>query len=297
MENQIIGSAAEELSEELGLINAYTLKTLGADEVFTFTVTLCDNETDRDFDRFSTEALKGLAPMFVGKSGIFDHSMKAKDQTARVFKTWVETDPVRLNRQGEPYAALKAKAYCLRTPSNADFIAQVEGGISKEVSVSCSVARSECTVCGKNTREEACGHIKGRYYRKSGKKVLCCNILSEPFDAYEWSFVAVPAQKAAGVTKSFSGEQSKEAVKTSDDAASFEEEYRNELYREIKRFAAVSSPGNAVVGETLLSAMSIDELKTCRHEMKKAAEKSFTGSQLAAKRSLKQGSENEYFKI
>jgi len=185
----------------------------------------------------------------------------------------------------------------LSMPSNADFIAQVEGGISKEVSVSCSVARSECTVCGKNTREEACGHIKGRYYRKSGKKVLCCNILSEPFDAYEWSFVAVPAQKAAGVTKSFSGEQSKEAVKAAGDTASLEEEYRNELCREIKRFAAVSPPGSAVVGETLLSAMSIDELKTCRCEMKKAAEKGFIGSQLAAKRSLNQGSENEYFKI
>ena len=34
---------------------------------------LCDNEIDRDWERFSPETLKGLAPLFVGKSGIFDH--------------------------------------------------------------------------------------------------------------------------------------------------------------------------------------------------------------------------------
>ena len=31
---------------------------------------------------------------------------------------------------------------------------------------------------------------------------LCCGELTDPYDAYEWSFVAVPAQKLAGVTKS-----------------------------------------------------------------------------------------------
>ena len=30
---------------------------------------------------------------------------------------------------------------------------------------------------------------------------LCCGVLSNPVDAYEFSFVAVPAQPGAGVTK------------------------------------------------------------------------------------------------
>lgn len=38
---------------------------------------------------------------------------------------------------------------------------------------------------------------KGEVY---GSK-LCCGELVNPYDAYEWSFVAVPSQKMAGITK------------------------------------------------------------------------------------------------
>lgn len=38
---------------------------------------------------------------------------------------------------------------------------------------------------------------KGEVY---GSK-LCCGELVNPYDAYEWSFVAVPSQKRAGITK------------------------------------------------------------------------------------------------
>ena len=42
-----------------------------------------------------------------------------------------------------------------------------------------------------------CTHKKGEVY---GSK-LCCGELVNPYDAYEWSFVAVPSQKRAGITK------------------------------------------------------------------------------------------------
>ena len=42
-----------------------------------------------------------------------------------------------------------------------------------------------------------CAHRKGAVY--DGE--TCLAVLSEPLDAYEFSFVAVPAQRAAGVTK------------------------------------------------------------------------------------------------
>lgn len=38
---------------------------------------------------------------------------------------------------------------------------------------------------------------------KSYKGAVCHAVLCEPTDAYEWSFVAVPAQRGAGVTKAF----------------------------------------------------------------------------------------------
>lgn len=43
-----------------------------------------------------------------------------------------------------------------------------------------------------------CTHKMGEVY---GSK-LCCGELVNPYDAYEWSFVAVPSQKRAGITKS-----------------------------------------------------------------------------------------------
>ena len=57
-------------------------RALSAEEVYVFSVTLCDNEVDRDFERFSIPALQGLAPLFLGKSGIFDHDRKASGQSA-----------------------------------------------------------------------------------------------------------------------------------------------------------------------------------------------------------------------
>lgn len=58
-------------NEELAAINAFTKRELKADEVYTFAVRLCDNEVDRDGERFPRETLEELSELFVGKSGIF----------------------------------------------------------------------------------------------------------------------------------------------------------------------------------------------------------------------------------
>ncbi|NMP37111.1 MAG: hypothetical protein GX051_03155 [Clostridiales bacterium] len=191
--------------DELALINMYSKKALCADEVYTFSVVLCDNEIDRDGERFSTQALKTLAELFKGKTGISDHSMKASDQVARIYDTEVETFPDMKTRAGEVYSRLKAKAYTPRNEGNASFIADIEAGIKKEVSVGCAAGRKICSVCGADVHLTGCAHKNGRTY--SGK--LCHTILCDPTDAYEWSFVAVPAQPAAGVIKSFTKKENR----------------------------------------------------------------------------------------
>jgi hypothetical protein len=98
----------------------------------------------------------------------------------------------------------------MRTDKNADLIAEIDGGIKKEVSVCCSVKQEVCSVCGANRKTNPCGHIKGESY--GGK--LCEGILSEPTDAYEWSFVAVPAQPNAGITKSHRADEESQTVKS-----------------------------------------------------------------------------------
>ena len=184
--------------EELDQINRFSKAELREDQVYTFSVRLCDNEVDRDMERFATEDLERLGELFLGKSGIFDHQWSAKGQTARIYRCAVEEEPGRLNHRGEPYKALRAWAYMVRTAANADLILEIDGGIKKEVSVGCSIGKKVCSICGADRQEATCGHQPGKKY--GGR--LCYTLLEDPTDAYEWSFVAVPAQPAAGVTKS-----------------------------------------------------------------------------------------------
>lgn len=182
--------------EELALINGYTRRNLSADEVYVFSVVLCDNDVDRDGERFTVESLFELEKLFVGKSGIFDHDPSAKNQTARIFACSVESVGGRKTALGDDYFRLKARAYMPKSEKNADLILALDSGIIKEVSVGCAVEKIVCSICGENS--DRCQHIKGEKY---GSK-LCCGEMTDPYDAYEWSFVAVPSQKEAGVTKS-----------------------------------------------------------------------------------------------
>lgn len=202
---KVQGDSSVATPEEMELINKLSRRILTADEVYVFSLTLCDNEIDRDFERFTVEALKEMAPLFVGKTGIFDHSMKGRDQIARIFECHVERMEGATTSLGEEYHRLRAKAYLPRTARNQDIIMEIDAGIKKEVSVGCSMASSRCSVCGADLRVSRCSHVKGRPYQKDGREVLCHAELSQPSDAYEWSFVAVPAQPRAGVSKSYKG--------------------------------------------------------------------------------------------
>jgi len=194
--------------EALELISRFARKTPDAEKIYTFSVILCDNEIDRDNERFSTEALETLKNMFVGVTGIFDHSMKSSDQTARIYKTELVRDGSKTTLAGEAYTCLKAWCYMLRTEKNQELINEIDGGIKKEVSISCSVASKICSVCGNDIRSRDCGHTVGE---KS-----CHSILTNPTDAYEWSFVAVPAQRNAGVAKSMKKKGAESIVCTSE---------------------------------------------------------------------------------
>lgn len=189
-------------NNDLELINRLSRKQLKEEDVYIFPVTLCDNEIDRDYESFTVQTLYELKELFIGKTGISDHSMRSSDQSARVFRTWVEETPGRLTKRGEKYTALKAKAYMVRTNKNEDLIKEIDAGIKKEVSVSCCVNKHICSVCGK----ERCGHVRGRTY--DGE--LCYTLLSGATAAYEWSFVAVPAQREAGVTKAYKNKEREE---------------------------------------------------------------------------------------
>ena len=221
--------------EELEQINRFSKAELTADQVYTFSVRLCDNEVDRDFERFGTEDLERLGELFLGKSGIFDHQWSAKGQTARIYRTEVVREPGTVTAAGDEYRWLKGWAYLMRTEKNQELITEIEGGIKKEVSVGCSMGRSVCSVCG--AENGACGHVKGQMY---GDR-LCYLELKEPKDAYEWSFVAVPAQRGAGVLKRY-GQEDRQAALLRKQAA-LGQKYLKELRREVVRLAMLADDG------------------------------------------------------
>ena len=166
----------------LAKINAYARTPLTAEAVYCFRVRLCDDRPDRDFERFDTAALPRMAELFRGKTGICDHQWSADRQVARIFDTQVV-------REDDGASCLMAEAYVLRTERNADLISDIEGGIKKEVSVGCAMGQARCSICGEPYG--TCAHRKGAVY--DGE--TCLAVLSEPLDAYEFSFVAVPAQR------------------------------------------------------------------------------------------------------
>lgn len=221
--------------QELALINQWTRKELTADQVYAFGVRLCDNEIDRDGERFPEETLKQLAELFVGKSGVFDHQWSAKGQTARIYRTELVREESTVTAAGDTYCYLKGYAYMLRTPGNEDLIAEIEGGIKKEVSVGCAVGSRVCSICG--GEPEHCGHIPGQRYEGA----LCCAELRDATDAYEWSFVAVPAQRKAGVMKSLTdcGEDL-EQLKAE---AAMGRRYLSGLRREVARLGGLAQDG------------------------------------------------------
>ena len=202
---------------QLEAINAQARAKLTEDQVYVFSLRLCDDQIDRDMERFDTQALPALAKLFIGKTGIVDHRWSSDSQVARIFAAEVvEEDRV---------SYIKAWAYIRRGGAADEVIADIEAGIKKEVSVGCAMGRAVCSVCG--SEYGSCGHQKGEHY----DGVLCCAILKEPMDAYEFSFVAVPAQPNAGVLKGLgSGRRS---LKELADEFGVQAEYRA-LYKDAR---------------------------------------------------------------
>lgn len=188
-----IRKAAETVSSgaptaaQLEAINALAKTRLNGEQVYVFSLRLCDDRIDRDGERFDTGALPGLAKLFLGKTGILDHRWSTENQVARIFETQVVKE--------KDASYIRAWAYIRRGGKNDELIADIEAGIKKEVSVGCAMAQAVCSICG--SEYGTCGHVKGEYY--DGQ--VCAVILKEPVDAYEFSFVAVPAQREAGVMK------------------------------------------------------------------------------------------------
>ena len=254
--------------DELERVNTFAKAELKEDDVYIFSVLLCDNEVDRDFERFSEVTLKELGELFVGATGICDHDWRSENQVARIYRTELVTEREKKTTLGTPYTYLKGYAYMLRTETNEELIKQIEGGIKRETSIGCSVARSVCSICGESIFD--CVHEKGKTY---GDK-LCYVLLEGAVDAYEWSFVAVPAQKGAGVIKKYDAKENAEleALKKS---AEIGRRYMTELRKEVLRLCLVCDKDFHSALKNSVDTMDEDALIEMKNALEKKAEMMF----------------------
>ena len=102
VKSALLGKGGVPTPEQLAKINLQSKAELKAEQVYCFSVRLCDDQPDRDFERFDTAALPVLAELFIGKTGICDHQWSADRQVARIFDTQVVRED-----DGASFRALK----------------------------------------------------------------------------------------------------------------------------------------------------------------------------------------------
>lgn len=198
----------EPTEDDLKKINKYTLRPFKAEDVFIFKIVMADNEQDdRNYMPFDLKALQDLKKLYPGKPMIKDHMRRADNQIARVFDTELVQNADKKTALGELHTELVGKAYMVRTDSNKDLIAEIEGGIKKEVSTSCTPEKMVCSICGTDNMKKYCRHWPGVKYvvedgSATGSEKRCTMLLSGAKEAWELSFVPVGAQPRAGTHKS-----------------------------------------------------------------------------------------------
>ena len=201
-------SPLEVTDADLKKINKYTLSPVTAEDVFIFKASIADNEQDdRNHMPFNLKALQDLKKLYPGRTMLKDHDRSADNQIARIYDTELIQDANKQTDLGELHTELIAKIYMIVTESNKDLIAEIKGGIKKEVSTSTVPEKMICNICSTDNMKDYCRHWPGMEYEVSdgtGKtsKKRCKMLLHGAKDAYELSFVAVPAQPRAGTHKS-----------------------------------------------------------------------------------------------
>lgn len=261
---------------QLEKIHQLTKAPLAAEALYVFSVRLCDDAPDRDFERFDTWCLPRLAELFRGKTGILDHNWSSEKQVARIFDTEVVQEG----------AVTALKAWCYMLASETELVAEIEAGIKKEVSVGCAMGRQTCSICG--SPYGSCEHRKGQQY--GGEMCLC--VLSEPTDAYEFSFVAVPAQREAGVTKGYREQAERKAL---EQEAALGREYLKTLQGEVVRLGLLLELGvDAPTLRAIAEKLEPEQLSKLQKAFSSRAAKLFAPRPQLSTQPEKSGIEPEY---
>ena len=182
----------EPSDDDFAIIREMIPSEVNKSDIFVYSVKLCDNLVDRDGEYFSKPALESLVSSFKGVTGIYNHDWSSGNQHSRIYKAKLVEDSDVKNESNEPYRYVVGYAYTLNNEKNKDLIENIKTGILKEVSIGFK-------------------HDEGVDVKlKDGSTAHRIDTIK---DVYEFSFVAVPAQRQAGVVKSYNKEEGVSGMK------------------------------------------------------------------------------------
>jgi hypothetical protein len=174
----------------LAQVNAFALRPLATDEFVVFTMDLCHNQMDRHFSRFPDEELEKINKMTPGRPLMERHDLRGTLPRGTFFRSVLHNDEARGRLSVRP------DVYVLRTPDNAGFILNIEGGVYRETSIGFSFRTPECAICGKDLR--TCDHVPGRTYGDA----VCHYVMRDVLEVIEGSVVPTGSQGTAFVPRS-----------------------------------------------------------------------------------------------
>lgn len=195
---------------DLDRINAFALEPLTADGVYVRRMHLANTQVDRAFERFTERNIRQLTKSIVGKSLMLGHDYGGVPQ-GRFFDASVQKQDGVAHATPEFYVVRAA-------PSAEEAIAQIDGGVWKDVSVGFNFEAMQCDLClGDYLSYNACPHIAGETYGvdqvvegerhgfevlRDGKEVVCTvNYGTGQVEGLEGSFVWLGCQYDAEVVK------------------------------------------------------------------------------------------------
>lgn len=189
-------------SSDLKAVRKWTQEDIAPERIFTFPVLAIDTAPTRNMVQYSAESQKASVKAWIGKTFLFnsngqadtgsgaDHRLAAASQVARIYRSQLVKTPA-----GE--TGTLVWVYTVRGVSESidEFIAKIEAGILREVSIHVMVQSVDCSICGKSMQDCEAGHMPGMKYGRE----LCVMVTNGPLEPIELSSVACPGSVNAHV--------------------------------------------------------------------------------------------------
>lgn len=167
-----------------------------AEQLYIFSIKMCNSEIDSDFDKLTPAFLTQFAE-YINSSPIpliKDHCWIAENQIGRVYRAEVLSEG--LDSIGEPYTYVLGYAY---VAANSEIVARLKLGLLSEVSVGFDGKGYTCSSCGADVLSHDSQCPNGHIFGSTIEGVTVYRNVGECTSALECSFVPVPAQDGAEV--------------------------------------------------------------------------------------------------